>query len=113
MAELPTSPLSPVQVSILKRLLKAGFKFVTFERYARYIGVEKDGFIALLDPTAGKLTLFSQVGYRLGDGIGMLVEQNKVKAFVFHAESIPATADLLAAYQRFKSELNTLLEPLE
>ncbi len=97
--------LTPTQVATLEQFLRAGFTFVTLERYARYLGVEKNGFIALLDPVGGKLTVFSQVGYRMGDGIGMLVERGEGKAFVWKDHVIAATPELLAAYDRFKTEL--------
>jgi hypothetical protein len=103
--------LTPGQASTLRRFLAAGFKLVTFERYARYLAVEKDGFVALLDPAGGRFTLFSQIGYRIGEGIGMLVEGTAGKAFVWHGESIPASAELLAAYERIRRELSDLLNP--
>jgi hypothetical protein len=110
MADLPSAGLTPTQTSTLEKLLRAGFKFVTFERYARYLAAEKDGFVALLDPAGGKVALFSQVGYRIGDDIGMLVEKPEGKAFVWHGEIVPATPQLLAAYERFQTKLRELLE---
>jgi len=101
--------LTPAQIKILEALLRAGFRFLTLERYARYLAAEKNGFVALLDPSAGGLTMFSQAGYLMGDGIGMLIEEPAVKCFVFHGEKTAATAELLAAYGEFKRELNELL----
>jgi hypothetical protein len=112
MAEAPSFPLTPAQVSALERLLRAGFKFVTFERFARYLAVEKQGFVALLDPAEGRLRIVSQVGYRLGEEIGMLVERAEGKWFVWKGESIVASPDLLTAYARFKAELSELLSGL-
>ncbi len=101
--------LTPIQISILERLLKAGFKFVTIERIERYLGVEKDGFVALLEPSEGKLRVFGQVGYRLGEGVGMLIEKGEGKAFVWKSESVSATPELLAGYERFRTELQAAL----
>ena len=100
---------TPTQVATLERFLSAGFTFVTMERYARYLGAEKDGFIALLDPSGGGIKLFSQLGYRIGEGIGMLVERGAGKAFVWKEQAVAATPELLAAYDRFKGELEELL----
>lgn len=108
---MPEESLTPAQVATLERFLRAGFTFVTLERYARYLGVEKDGFIALLDATSGGIKLFSQVGYRMGDGIGMLVERGEGKAFVWKDHVIAATPELLVVYDRIKSELGELLSP--
>jgi hypothetical protein len=76
----------------------------------RYLGVERDGFVALVDPSAGQLRIFSQVGYRLEQGIAMLVERGAEKAFVWHDQEVPATADLLERYRRFRAELEDLLK---
>ena len=110
MPEVQFPDLTRAQTSVLEKLLNAGFKFVTFERYARYLGVEKEGFVALLDTTEGKVRALSEVGYRVGEEIAMLVERREGKAFVWHSESVPATAELLTAYMQFKRELSELLE---
>ena len=81
---------------MLESLLKAGFRFVSFERYARYLGVERDGFVALLETAGGKVQLFGQVGYHVGEGIAMLVERAEGKAFVWKGEAVAATPELLA-----------------
>lgn len=109
MVEAQTMQLNPVQVAVLESLLEAGFRFVTFERYARYLGVERDGFVALLETGGGNVKLFGQVGYHVGEGIGMLLERAEGKAFVWKGESIAATSELLVAYERFKLDLERLL----
>jgi hypothetical protein len=104
-----SSGLNPDQVSILESLLQAGFRFVTFERYARYPAVEREGFVALLDVSGGNVKLFGQVGYHVGEGIGMLVEKGHGKAFVWKSQSVTATPELLAAYEGAKLDLRRLL----
>jgi hypothetical protein len=111
MADVPNTGLTAGQISTLEKLLRAGFKLVTFERYARYLAVEKEGFVALLDPAGGRFRLFSQIGCRIGDDIGMLVEGAAGKAFLWHQESVPASPELLAAYERIRRELTDLLNP--
>ena len=110
MLKAPPSELSPDQVLCLGSLLKAGFRFVTFERYARYPAVEREGFIALLDVSGGKVRLFGQVGYHIGEGIGMLVERGHERAFVWKGQSVTATPELLAGYERTKLDLRRLLD---
>ena len=82
---------------------------MTLERVERYLGLERDGFVALLDPSQGGLRVFSQVGYRLGEGVGMLVERGAGKAFVWHDQEVPASAEMLEIYGRFRAELERLL----
>ncbi len=111
MAEIPIPDLSAAQVATLEKLMRAGFKFVTLERVERYLAVEKSGFIALLEPVEGKIKVFGQVGYRMGEGIGMLTEQGGRKVFVWKKQSFEATPELLDNYARFKTELAELLGP--
>ena len=107
------SGLNPDQVSTLESLLQAGFRFVTFERYARYLAVEREGFVALLEISEGKARLFGQAGYHVGEGIAMLVERAGGKAFVWKGESVAATPEMLAAYERFRQDLSLLLKGSE
>ena len=109
MPEIPPPPLSPVQVARLESLLKAGFKFVTFEQFARYPGVEKSGFVALLDISGEGVAQFGSVGYHLGNGIGVLIERSGGKAFVWKNESVAATPELLDTYESVRIELAALL----
>ena len=102
--------LTPSQISTLESFLRAGFRFVTLERMERYLGVEKDGFVALLDPSNGKLSLFGQAGWLFPEGLAMLIERGEGKAFVWKSKSVPATPQLLAEYERFRTEVKGLLE---
>jgi len=102
--------LAPAQIATLEKLAAAGFKFVTIPHVERYLGVEKEGFAALLEPVEGRLRVFGQVGLRLGEGIGMLIERGPGKAFVWKQELVAATPELLAGYERFRAELRGLLE---
>jgi hypothetical protein len=101
--------LTPQQVVRLESLLKAGFQFVTFEQFARYPGVEKAGFVALLDISGEKVQQFGSVGYHLGSGIGVLIERAGRKAFVWKNELAEGTPELLATYESVKKELDELL----
>ena len=109
MPENPPLELTPAQIATLQNLLKAGFEFVQLPHVVRYLPVEKNGFVALLDPSAGKLRLFGLAGRRIGDGIGVLVEQGAGKAFVWKGKSVAATSELLAAFEGFQAELKRLL----
>jgi hypothetical protein len=107
--EISPPALNPAQVARLEALLNAGFKFVTFEQFARYPGVEKAGFVALLDLAGDQVRQFGSMGYHVGNGIGILIERADGKAFVWKNESVAATPELLAAYASVKSELDRLL----
>jgi len=101
--------LTPAQITTLEKILNAGFRFLTVERAERYLGVERGGFVALLEPVDGQIKMFSQAGYLLREGIGMLVESPEGKRFVWHDLSVPATPEMLAGYEQFKKELTEIL----
>jgi hypothetical protein len=103
--------LTHIQAGVLQKLLQAGFQFTAIEHVTRQVAVEKNGFIALLDPAEGKLKLFGQIGYRIGEGIGMLVERGGKPAFVWKKQEVEATPGLLATYQRVRAELTEILNP--
>lgn len=109
MPEVAPPTLDPGQVARLESLLKAGFQFVGFEQFARYPGVEKAGFVALLDLSGDKVRQFGSLGYHLGNGIGMLIDRAGGKAFVWKNEAEEATPELLATYAAVKKELEELL----
>ena len=109
MPEVAPPPLTPTQVYRLESLLKAGFQFVTFEQFARYPGVEKSGFTALLDISGDQVRQFGSLGYHLGGGIAVLTERARRKVFVWKNDVVDATPELLAIYQSVKKELEGLL----
>jgi hypothetical protein len=113
MGESSPPALSAAQVARLESLLKADYQFLTFEQFARFPAVEKAGFVALLDVSGEKVRQFGSVGYRVGSGIGVLVERAGGKAFVWKDESVAATPELLAAYDKVKNELDALLLDLD
>jgi hypothetical protein len=97
--------LEPSQIATLEKLLNARFRFVTVERAERYLGVEREGFVALLEAADGRIKLFGQAGYLMSAGIGMLVERREGKCFVWHDQSLRATPEMLGRYEKFKREL--------
>jgi len=107
--ETPPPTLSPGQVTCLERLLQAGFQFITFEQFARYPAVEKQGCVALLDVSSGRVRQFGSMGYHLGGGIGVLIERGSGKAFVWKNETREATPELLATFESVRRELTELL----
>jgi len=110
MSEGAGGGLSHRQVAALEQILRAGYRFLSLERFARYLSVEKDGFIALLDTSNGRVSVFGQVGYRVGEGIAVLVEGARGPAFVWKNELVAATPELIESYERIKTELARLTE---
>jgi hypothetical protein len=95
----------------LQRLYLDGFEFETFDRFPHAIGVLKDGYIAFLIPGGPEgLQILGNVGRRMGESLGPLVERGGRQVFVHKEEIMEATPEMIAALDRFKAELKSLLQ---
>jgi len=93
----------------LARLYQAGFDVQTLERFPRALGVVRDNCIALLEATPDGLKLVTTPGWRMGESIGVLVEQGGRQVFQHKSETVEATPERLEALRRFREELEKLL----
>lgn len=94
----------------LARLYQAGFDIQSLERFPRALGVVRDNCIALLEATPDGLKLATTPGWRMGESIGVLVEQGGRQVFQHKSEIVEASPDKLAQLQKFKEDLNTVLQ---
>jgi hypothetical protein len=94
----------------LQRLYLAGFDLQTFERFPKAVGVLRDGCLAFLVPGPDGLQILGNVGWRMGEGLGPLVERNGKKVFVYKQETLEATAERIAVLDRFRYDLKRLLQ---
>ncbi len=93
----------------LARLYAAGFDVQTFDRYPRAVGVLRYGVIALFEPTPEGLRMIGAPGWRMGDLMGVLVEQNGRHVFQAKAETVEATGERIDALRRFREEVEGLI----
>jgi hypothetical protein len=93
----------------LQRLYLAGFELETFERFPKAIGVLRSGYIAFLVPGPDGLQILGNVGRRMGESLGPLVQRNGRKVFVHKQEEIEATPVMIADLEQFRSDLKRLL----
>ena len=93
----------------LQRLCMAGFELETFERFPKAIGVLRDGYIAFLVPGPDGLQILGNVGLRMGESLGPLVERNGRKVFVHKEQTVEASPERILALERFKSDLGSVL----
>ena len=94
----------------LQRIYAAGFELQTFDRFPQAIGVLKDGYIAFLIPGGPEgLQILGNVGRRMGESLGPLVERSGRKVFMHKEEVIEATPEMISALDQFKAELKGLL----
>jgi len=93
----------------LQRLYLAGFELQTFDRFPKAIGVLRDNCIAFLVPGPEGLQILGNVGWRMGESLGPLVEREGRKVFVHKQEVIEATPERIALLERFRVDLKALL----
>src|SRR3954449_1861559 len=93
----------------LQRLYIAGFDLQTFDRFPTAIGVLRNGCLAFLVPGADGLQILGNVGWRMGESLGPLVEREGRKVFVHKQELLEATPERIATLERFREDLKALL----
>lgn len=94
----------------LQQLYIAGFELQTFERFPKAIGVLRDNCIAFLAPGPEGLQIMGNVGWRMGESLGPLVERDGRKVFVHKQEILEATPERIATLEKFKSDLKMILK---
>jgi hypothetical protein len=93
----------------LQQLYVAGFDLETFERFPKAIGVVRDNCVAFLVPGPDGLQILGNVGWRMGESLGPLVEKGGRKVFLHKGEELEATPERVATLERFKTDLKALL----
>ncbi len=93
----------------LQRLYQSGFDLQAFDRFPRAIGAVRDNCIALLEATPEGLRMIGTPGWRMGEAIGVLVEQGGQKVFQYKSETVEATPERLETLRRFREDLENLL----
>ena len=93
----------------LQRLYVAGFDLQTFDRFPKAIGVLRDSCLAFLVPGPDVLQILGNVGWRMGESLGPLVEREGRKVFVHKQEILEATPERVAALEKFRSDIKAIL----
>jgi hypothetical protein len=93
----------------LQRIYLAGFELQTFPQFPKCVGVVRDGCIALLAPGVDGMQILGSPGWKMGDSIGVLVEQNGRKVFQNKEQIVDATPERMDTLRRFTADLKALL----
>src|SRR2546423_13921206 len=108
--KLPIYPIPmPDPSEQLQQLYVAGFDLQTFDRFPKAIGVMRDNCIAFLVPGTEGLQIMGNVGWRMGESLGPLVERDGRKVFLHKGEELEATPERIAILERFKYDLKAML----
>jgi hypothetical protein len=101
----------PDSAKQLQAFYLAGYAIETFERYPNMVGVIKGHCIALVQPTPAGLKLIGRPGWKMGEVLGVLVEQAGRKVFQAKSELVEATEERLGELENFSRELDALMSP--
>src|SRR5262244_2558729 len=94
----------------LQLLYVAGFDLQTFDRFPKAVGVMRDNCIAFLVPGPDGLQILGNVGWRMGESLGPLVERQGRKVFVHKGETLEATPERIRTLESFRRDLKAILE---
>ena len=103
----------PDSAEQLQRIYLAGFELQTFDRFPKAVGVLRGDCIALLEATPAGLTMIGSPGWRMGEVMGVLVEEGGRRVFRAKSETVEATPERLGELRRFRADLEQLLAPLQ
>lgn len=93
----------------LQRIYLAGFELQTFDRYPKCVGVIRDNCVALLVPGTDGLQILGPPGWRMGEVMGVLVEEGGRQVFRAKSDTVEATPERLEALRKFRADLQDLL----
>jgi hypothetical protein len=93
----------------LQQLYVAGFELQTFDRYPKCVGVVRNDCVALLVPGVEGLQMMGTPGWRMGEVMGVLTSVEGRQVFQAKSEIVEATAERLAALQKFREDVAAVL----
>jgi len=93
----------------LARLYAAGFSIEQLERFPRAVAVIRDECIALFEPSPEGLRPIGKSGWRMGEAIGVLLDQKGKHVFQAKHAILEATPERLAQVRSFEQDLSQLL----
>ncbi len=99
----------PDSAEQLQKLYLAGFELETFDRFPKAIGVVRESCIVFLVPGPDGLQILGNVGWRMGESLGPLVERGGRKVFVHKEQILEATPERIAILERFRADVKAIL----
>ena len=93
----------------LQRLYLAGFEFQTFDLFPNAVGVTRGDCIVMMLPLPSGLQMIGTPGWRVGESIGVLTEQDGRKVFQKKSEILEATPERLEVLTAFRHDIEQAL----
>lgn len=103
--------LTGLQMQTMERLFEAGFRPIAIAPYANAICVHRGEFVAVLGPVAnGGLHELAPPTVLVDGNLSVRLKKKTGDVFVFKQKEVPATPERLADLQKFREELEGILE---
>lgn len=104
--------LTGAHAPALQRLIAAGFAPARFPLYPNAIGIQRNGFAALLTPfPGGGLRMLGEPCWLIDGNLAVRVERRGQTYFVWKSREVRATRELLEELARFVADLTPILTP--
>jgi hypothetical protein len=103
--------LSPQQMSVLERLVAAAFRPVAIPPYEKALCMSKGNCaVALAPEDQTGFKVLAPAAYLVDGNFGVRLKRGLGQVFVWKKAEISATPERLQELERFKKELNGILE---
>jgi hypothetical protein len=101
---------TPQQLSLIERLLEAGFCPISVPPYENALCLRKGDCAAVLAPVLnGGLKLLAPPSYLIDGNFSVKLKRDAGEVFVWKKSEVPATAERLRELEGFRVELAELL----
>jgi hypothetical protein len=103
--------LSEQQMRVLERLFVAGFRPIAIPPYENALCVHRGEYAAVLAPVAnGGLRLLAPATVMVEGNLSVRLKKAAGDVFVWKKTEVPATPERLEQLERFRSELEGILQ---
>jgi len=104
--------LTAAHAPALQRLIAGGFAPARFPLYPNTVGVQRDGFAALLTPyPGGELRILGEPCRLIDGNLAVRVEREGQTFFVWKKRQVFATEQMMSEFKRFVADLTPILLP--
>jgi hypothetical protein len=103
--------LSPQQMSVLERLVAAGFRPVSIPPYEKALCVSKGNCGVALAPAADMgFRILAPAAYLVDGNFGVRLKRGDGEIFIWKKAEVTATPERMRELEEFKKELDGILE---
>ena len=103
--------LTALQMHTMERLFEAGFRHIAIAPYANAICVHRGEYVAVLGPVEnGGLRQLAPATVLVDGNLSVRLKKRTGEVFIFKQKEVPATSERLNELNRFRNELEGILD---